>query len=172
MFAITKWSQDQCTRDNVSKIERKEKIQKILTTSLIYTPFITKISYTNPPPMSMTTLISKLLSFFVTSDKSQVHQVDILLSLGELAPSSSSASSLSMPSSLSSLDVGGDGEEATVKPPMIACRRVIRPPKASIHVHKLCHDGLKCHSTCRRRRSGGGWSGGNRRSHHLYLRLP
>ena len=26
--AITKWSQDQCTRDNVSKIERKEKIQK------------------------------------------------------------------------------------------------------------------------------------------------
>ena len=122
--------------------------------------------------MSMTTLISKLLSFFVTSDKSQVHQVDILLSLGELAPSSSSASSLSMPSSLSSLDVGGDGEEATVKPPMTACRRVIRPHKASIHVHKLCHDGLKCHSTCRRRRSGGGWSGGNRRSHRLYLRLP
>ena len=28
MFAITKWSQDQCTRDNVSKIERNEKIQK------------------------------------------------------------------------------------------------------------------------------------------------
>ena len=28
MFAITKWSQDQCTRDNVSKIERKETIQK------------------------------------------------------------------------------------------------------------------------------------------------
>ena len=28
MFAITKWSHDQCTRDNVSKIERNEKIQK------------------------------------------------------------------------------------------------------------------------------------------------
>ena len=28
MFAITKWSQDQCTRDNVSKLERKEKIKK------------------------------------------------------------------------------------------------------------------------------------------------
>ena len=28
MFAITKWSQDQCTRDNVSKRERKEKIHK------------------------------------------------------------------------------------------------------------------------------------------------
>ena len=27
MFAITKWSQDQCTRDNVSKRERKEKIK-------------------------------------------------------------------------------------------------------------------------------------------------
>ena len=24
MFAITKWSQDQCIRDNVSKIERKD----------------------------------------------------------------------------------------------------------------------------------------------------
>ena len=61
-----KWSQDQCTRDNVSKIERKEKIQKILTTSLKNTP---PISYTNLPPMSMTTLISKLLPLFVTSDK-------------------------------------------------------------------------------------------------------
>ena len=28
-----------------------------------------KISNTNPPPMSMTTLISKLLPLFVTSDK-------------------------------------------------------------------------------------------------------
>ena len=28
-----------------------------------------KISYANPPPMSMTTLISKLLSLFVMSDK-------------------------------------------------------------------------------------------------------
>ena len=45
-------------RNNVSKIERKEKNTKILTTSLINTP---PISYTNPPPMSMTTLISKLL---------------------------------------------------------------------------------------------------------------
>ena len=35
MFAITKWSQDQCTRDNVSKGERKEKIHKVLTMSLI-----------------------------------------------------------------------------------------------------------------------------------------
>ena len=68
-FAITKWSQDRCTKNNVSKIERKEKIQKVLTTSLINTPPITKLSYASPPPMCMTTLISKLLPFFVTSDK-------------------------------------------------------------------------------------------------------
>ena len=61
------------------------------------------------------------------SDKGQVHQVDISSSLGELAPSSSSASSLPEPSSLLSLDVGRDGEEATVKPPMTACHRAIRP---------------------------------------------
>ena len=53
-------------RNNVSKIERKEKIQKILTTSLMHT---TLISYTNPPPMSMTTLISKKLPLFLMSDK-------------------------------------------------------------------------------------------------------
>ena len=35
MLAITKWSQDQCIRDNVSKRERKEKIYKVLTTSFI-----------------------------------------------------------------------------------------------------------------------------------------
>ena len=68
MFAITKWSQDQCTRDNVSKKERKEQIQKIPTTSLINTPPIT-----NSPmltlPLCMTILISKLLPLFVTSDK-------------------------------------------------------------------------------------------------------
>ena len=61
-----KWSQDQCIRDNVSKIERKKKDTKIITTSLIDIP---PISYTNPPHMSMTTLISKLLPLFVTSDK-------------------------------------------------------------------------------------------------------
>ena len=36
-----KWSQDQCTRYNVSKRERKEKIQKIFTTSLnIHSPYL------------------------------------------------------------------------------------------------------------------------------------
>ena len=66
-----KWSQG--TRDNVSRIEREEKIQKSsLHPSYTHSPYH-KISYTNPPPMSMTTLISKLLPHFVTSDKGQVH---------------------------------------------------------------------------------------------------
>ena len=65
MFAITKWSQDQCTRDNVSKKKRYKNPQYI---PHIHSPYH-KISYTNPPPMSMTIIISKLLPFFVTSDK-------------------------------------------------------------------------------------------------------
>ena len=39
--------------------------------------------------------------------------------------------------------------------------------KASIHAHKLCHDGLKCHSTHRRQRSDR-----SRRSCHLCSGLP
>ena len=37
------------------------------------------ISYTNSLPKNMTTLISKLLSFFVTNDKGQVTQAVILI---------------------------------------------------------------------------------------------
>ena len=72
--------------------------------------------------MYMTTLISKLLLLFVTSDKGQVHQVDISSSLSE-----PSTSSLPEPSSLSSLEAGGDGEEAIVKPPITAYHRAIQP---------------------------------------------
>ena len=46
MLAITKWSQDQCTRDNVSERERKEKIQKSsLHPSYINTPPIKNVLY-------------------------------------------------------------------------------------------------------------------------------
>ena len=42
----------------------KKKIHKILTTSLkIWTLPLTKIFYINPPPMSMTTLISKTTEY-------------------------------------------------------------------------------------------------------------
>ena len=57
-----KWSQDQCTGDNVSKIERKKISKNLYYILHINTP---PISYTNPPLMSMTTLILKLLSLFV-----------------------------------------------------------------------------------------------------------
>ena len=57
-------------KTNIHEVNVKEKkIHKNLTTSLIDTPPITKISYANSPPMYMTTLISKLLHLFVTSDK-------------------------------------------------------------------------------------------------------
>ena len=46
MFAITKWSQDQCTIDNVSKRERKEKIHKCSLHPLyINTPPIKNVLY-------------------------------------------------------------------------------------------------------------------------------
>ena len=167
------------------EIERKEKIQKsLLHPSYTHSPY-QKNSYINPPPISMTTLISKLLPLFVTSDKGQVHQVNISSSLGELVPSSSSASSLPKPSSLLASDASGEGEEATVKTThgsLSSCNTIdtsahltqliTESVKASIHVHKLCHDGLKCHSTRRRRRSGSGWSGRSWRSYHLCLGPP
>ena len=41
---MSKWSEDQCTRDNVSKIERKEKIQETLLHPSIYTPLSPKLT--------------------------------------------------------------------------------------------------------------------------------
>ena len=64
MFAITKWSHDQCTRDNVSKIERKEKIQKSSLHPLKKSLLLTKVSYANSPSKYMTTLIPKTTSPF------------------------------------------------------------------------------------------------------------
>ena len=63
-----KWSQDLKYKNNVSIKERKEKIHKILTTSLI-----SKLPRKKFPirtlPLSMTTLISKLLSLLAIRDK-------------------------------------------------------------------------------------------------------
>ena len=61
-------------KNNVSKQERKEKIEKVLTTSLkkINTPPNKNISYTNSPPKYITTLIPKLLPLFVMNDKGKV----------------------------------------------------------------------------------------------------
>ena len=60
------------------------------------------------------------LPLFVTNDKRQVTQVVI-------SSSQESVSSLLKPSSLSSSEADGDGEEEAVKPPMTACRHEIRP---------------------------------------------
>ena len=67
---VNKWSQDLSYKNNVSIKERKEKIHKILTTSLkISTLPLTKMSYTNSPPTYDYFYIPKLLPLFVMSDK-------------------------------------------------------------------------------------------------------
>ena len=66
---VNKWSQDLRYKNNVSIKERKEKIHKILTTSLkISTLPLTKMSYTNSPPKYDYSYIPKLLPLFVTSE--------------------------------------------------------------------------------------------------------
>ena len=54
MFAITKWSQYQCTRDKVSKRERKEKINK----SSLHPSYIHK----NTPPYKKCPILTLPLS--------------------------------------------------------------------------------------------------------------
>ena len=68
MYVKKKWSQDLKYKNNVSIKERKEKIYKILTTSLISTLPLKKRPILTLP-LSMNTLIKKLLPLFVTSDK-------------------------------------------------------------------------------------------------------
>ena len=71
MYVKKKWSQDLKYKNNVSIKERKEKIYKILTTSLISTLPLTKCPILTLP-LRMTTLISKLLPLLsrVTKGKS------------------------------------------------------------------------------------------------------
>ena len=67
---VNKWSQDLKYKNNVSIKERKEKIHKILTTSLkISTLTLTTMSYTNSSPKYDYSHMPKLLPLFVTSDK-------------------------------------------------------------------------------------------------------
>ena len=60
-------------KTNIHEVNVKEKRRKYIKTSLhpsknMDTP-LKKNSYTTPPPISMTTLMSKLLPIFITSDK-------------------------------------------------------------------------------------------------------
>ena len=68
MYIKKKRSQDLKYKNNVSVKERKEKIHKIITTSLISTLPLTKCPILTLP-LSMTTLITKLLPLSVMSDK-------------------------------------------------------------------------------------------------------
>ena len=129
--------------------------------------------------MSMTTLISKLLPLFVTSDKgastSSRHliitrrAIIIILSIINIAGAITlilrclgrGSHHVTTHHSLSSCDTTNTGVHLT--------QLITKSVKASNNAHKLCHDGLKCHSTHKRQRSRGGWSW---RSCHLGLRLP
>ena len=152
-----KWSQDQYIRDNVSKIERKEKIQKSSLHPSKNTP---PISYINPPPMSITTFISKLLPLFVMRDKgvstSNRHLIitrraSIIILINIIIAGAidtlilrsrwrwrGSRSEITH-DSLSLCDTTNTGVHLT--------QLITKSVKASIHANKLCRDGLKCHST-------------------------
>ena len=118
------------------------------------------ISYTNPPPISMTTLISKLLPLFITSDKgvstSSRHliitrraSIIILISIITIGAIVTlilrsrwrwrGSHSETTHNSLLSRDTTNTGVHLT--------QLIAESVKASIHLHKLCHDGLNCNST-------------------------
>ena len=62
---MSKWSQNQYIRYNVFEMERRKNISNPHYIPQCTLP-LTKISYTNPPLMSMTTLISKITPSFLS----------------------------------------------------------------------------------------------------------
>ena len=135
--------------------------------------------------MSMTTLISKLLPFFVTSDKevstSSRHLIItgrastivlitiivrvtivvlIIKNLCKKRGRLDEATKASLPSS----NTADTGVHLT--------QLITESVKVSIHMLKLHHDRIKSHTTRKRRGSGGGWSSRSRRSRRLGLRPP
>ena len=148
-------------KSNISKIERKEKIQKVLTTSLINTPFITKISYANPP-MYDYFHIKTTLSFchesqkvstssrhlIITGRASTIVLISIITARAIVTLILRSrwrwrrSNNETTYDSLSSCDTTNVG--------VYLIQLITDCVKVSIHAHKLCHDGLKCHSTYKR----------------------
>ena len=170
---------------NKREKKKKKRYIKVLTTSFkIWTLPLTKIFYTNPPPMSMTTLISKLLPPFVMSDKgvsiSSRHLVIagwasiivlitiiirvtiVILVLRSLWGRRRRLDKTTKASLLSS---------NTVDTGVHLTQLITECVKASIHAQKLCHDSIYSHMTRKRKENGGGWSWRNGRSCHLCLGL-
>ena len=167
---MPKWSQDPCTRDNVSKVKKKRKryIKSSLYPSKSTLP-LTKISYTNPPPTSMTTFISKTTSHFchqwqrvrvssrhfISTGRDSISILIIIIvvgviiilgCLGRRGGRLYKATKVSLPSS-NTTNMGVH---------LIHLSRECI--KASIHALKLRHDRIKGHNSHKRRRSRGGWS--------------
>ena len=170
---MSKWSQDQYIRCNVSEIERKGKHTVNPHYISQCTLPLTKISYTNPPPTSMTTLIYKTTPPFchkwqrvrvlsihlVTAGRASISiiiiiiiVVGVIIVLGCLRCISRrkgrlhKATKASLPSS-NTIDT---------RVHLIHLRSECI--KASIHTLKLCHDHIQSHTSRRSRGSGGGWS--------------
>ena len=161
----------------------KKKIHKILTTSpKIWTLPLTKISYTNPPPMSMTTLISK-----TTHPFSQEWQRVSILSRHLIIARWASISILIIIVGVIVIVLGclerrrRRLHEAT-KVSLSSRNRadmgvhliqlITKSIKASIHALKLPHDRIKSYTTHRRKGSEGGWSWRSGRNYHLCLGPP
>ena len=165
----------------------KKKIHKILTTSLkIWTLPQTKISYTNPPSMSMTTLISKtthpfsqewqrvsiLSRHLIIARWASISILIIIVGvivivlgcLGRRRKRLHEATKVSLPSR-NRADMGVHLIQLITKSIKVSI-------KASIHALKLHHDRMKSHTTSRGRRSRGGWSWRSERSCRLCLGSP
>ena len=184
---MSKWSQNQYTRCNVSEIERKE---KKMHTSPHYIPKkkwtlpLTKISSTNPPPISVTTLISKTTPSFCHKWQrvkvSSRHLVDtgrasisiliiivvigVIIVLGCLVVLGClrrrrGRLHKDTKANLPSGNTAGMGVHLT--------QLITDIVKASIHALKLHHNRIKSHTTRRRKGSGGGWSWRSGRSCRL-----
>ena len=142
------------------------------------------MSYANSPPKYMTTLISKTTPHFYHEWQRVSHWEAVIPSSASTLRASTIIlisinttraiiitlflwnmwrwrwrSDETIYDNLSSCDTTNTGVHLT--------QLITESVKASIHVHKLCHDGLESHSTHRRRKSGGGWSGRSLRSHRL-----
>ena len=172
---MSKWPQDQYTRCNISKIEKK--VHQILSTSLNIwrLPLSPKL----PLPLwvwlllSETTLpfchewqrASKSSRYLIITRQAIIIILSIINTIGAitliLRCLEKGSHCVTIHHNLSLCNMIDTGVHLT--------QLIAESVKASIHAHKLCHVGLKCDSTHERRRRRGGWSNRSRRSCRLRL---